>query len=107
MTTIKRTVRVYFSVTAGTKLEDLGTAYINTTISDLSAHGWTLVDVKDIDISIDVAKFAETTLTGLDKTEARLRAEFQTELNELQSTRANLLSLPAPSVTQTAASETW
>lgn len=97
MTTIKRTVRVYFSVTAGTKLEGLGITYINTTLSDLSALGWTLVDVKDIDISIDVAKFAETNRAGLDKTEARLRADFQAALNKLQSTRANLLSLPAPS----------
>ena len=101
MTTIKRTVRIYFSVMAGTNLEDLGTAYIDTAISELSDHGWTTVDVKDIDISIDVAKFAETTLTGLDKREAHLRAEFQTELNELQSIRANLLSLPAPSAPTT------
>lgn len=97
MTIIKRTVQVHFAVLANTSIEDLGSAYINMTNSDLSEHGWSTIVVKDIDVSINTEKFIETTLAGLDKAEAKLRAEFQKHLEELKTTRANLLSLPAPS----------
>ena len=96
MTTIKRTVQVHFAVLANSSIEDLGSTYVNMTSSDMSEHGWSTIAVKDIDVSINTEKFIETTLAGLDKAEAKLRAEFQKHLEELKTTRANLLSLPAP-----------
>ena len=97
MTTIKRTVQVHFAVLANSSIEDLGSTYVNMTSSDMSEHGWSTIAVKDIDVSINTEKFIETTLAGLDKAEAKLRAEFQKHLEELKTTRANLLSIPAPS----------
>ena len=96
MTIIKRTVQVHFAVLANSSIEDLGSTYVNMTNSDMSEHGWSTIAVKDIDVSINTEKFIETTLAGLDKAEAKLRAEFQKHLEELKTTRANLLSLPAP-----------
>lgn len=96
MTIIKRTVKTFYAVVADTPVERLSECYVNMNEYDLSAHGLPTIAVVDVDIEIDVDKFIDDTLTSLDKSEATLRAEFQKKLDQIQSTRANLLSLPAP-----------
>lgn len=97
MTTIKRTVKTFYSVVADTPVDRLSDCYVNINEYDLSAHGLPTIAVVDVEIEIDVDKFVAATLTSLDKSEATLRAEFQAKLDQIQSARANLLSLPAPS----------
>lgn len=97
MTTIKRTVTTFYSVTADTTVDKLSERYINMNARDLTGYGFPTIAVVDVEIEIDVDEFIASTLVALDKSEATLRAEFQNKLNQLQSTRANLLSLPAPS----------
>ena len=96
MTTIKRTVKTFYSVTADTTVDKLSECYINMNAHDLTGYGFPSIAVVDIEIEIDVDEFIASTLVALDKSEATLRAEFQNKLDKLQSTRANLLSLPAP-----------
>lgn len=97
MTTIKRTVKTFYAVVADTPIDRLSDCYVSMDGYDLSAHGLPTIAVVDVEIEIDVDKFSADTLTSLDKSEATLRAEFQSKLNKIQSTRANLLSIPAPS----------
>lgn len=97
MTTIKRTVKTFYSVVADTPVDRLSDCYVNINEYDLSAHGLPAIAIVDVEIEIDVDKFVAATLTSLDKSEATLRAEFQAKLDQIQSARANLLSLPAPS----------
>lgn len=97
MTTIKRTVKTFYAVVADTPVDRLSECYVHMHEQDLSAHGMPTIAVVDVEIEIDVDKFIADTLTSLDKSEATLRAEFQKKLDQIQSTRANLLSLPAPS----------
>ena len=97
MTTIKRTVKTFYSAVADTPVDRLSDCYITINEYDLSAHGLPTIAAVDVEIEIDVDKFIADTLTSLDKSEATLRAEFQAKLDQIQSTRANLLSLPAPS----------
>ena len=95
--TIKRTVKTFYAVAADTPVDLLSECYVNMDERDLSAYGLPTIAVVDVEIEIDVDKFIADALTSLDKSEATLRAEFQNTLDQLQSTRANLLSLPAPS----------
>ena len=97
MTTIKRTVKTFYTVGADTPIDRLSKCSVNMDGYDLSAHGLPTIAVTDVEIEIDVDKFIADTLTSLDKSEATLRAEFQAKLDQIQSARANLLSLPAPS----------
>ena len=97
MTTIKRTVKTFYAVVADTPVDRLSDCYVNINEYDLSAHGLPAIAIVDVEIEIDVDKFIAATLTSLDKSEATLRAEFQAKLDQIQSARANLLSLPAPS----------
>ena len=101
MPTIKRTVKTFYSVTADTTVDKLSECYINMNAHDLTGYGFPSIAVVDIEIEIDVDEFIASTLVALDKSEATLRAEFQNKLDKLQSTRANLLSLPAPSAPTT------
>ena len=95
--TIKRTVKTFYAVAADTPVDLLSECYVSMDERDLSAYGLPTIAVVDVEIEIDVDKFIADALTSLDKSEATLRAEFQNTLDQLQSTRANLLSLPAPS----------
>ena len=97
MTTIKRTVKTFYSVVADTPVDRLSECYVSMDGYDLSAHGLPTIAVTDVEIEIDVDKFIADARTSLDKSEATLRAKFQSKLNQIQSTRANLLSIPAPS----------
>ncbi len=96
MTTIKRTVKTFYSVTADTTIDKLSECYINMNAHDLTGYGFPSIAVVDVEIEIDVDEFIASTLVALDKSEATLRAEFQAKLDQIQSARANLLSLPAP-----------
>lgn len=97
MTIIKRTAKTFYSVAADTTVDKLSECCIVASDYDISAYGRTNIVVVDVEIEIDVDEFIASTLVALDKSEATLRAEFQNKLDQLQSTRANLLSLPAPS----------
>ena len=96
MTIIKRTVQVHFAVVADTPVDQLPECYINANGCDLSEHGLPTVATAVVEIEIDVDKFIADTLVTLDESEAALRAKFQAKLGQIQHTRANLLSLPAP-----------